>query len=142
MSQRSSPTCNKSHSIPVAFLHMTDNALSCVIRGNQRSYSPGAAEVGAEMGLDSAWRDTGFDAALQSPREFRRCKRCCHLGDAARALARYAVAAMMAALVCGCAGGADFAPPPPPDAAGSQAAAAPARTATSNVTGAESQSSL
>ena len=75
------------------------------------------------MGLDSAWRDTGFDEALQSPRAF----------------ARYAVAAMMAALVCGCAVGPDFAPPPPPNAAGYSAAPAPARTVVANVAGGESQ---
>ena len=91
------------------------------------------------MGLDSAWRDTGFDEALQSPREFYRCRRCCRLGDAPRAFARYAVAAMMAALVCGCAMGPNFAPPPPPDAAGYSAAPAPARTAVANVAGGESQ---
>jgi len=75
------------------------------------------------MGLDSAWRDSGFDEALQSPRAF----------------ARYAVAAMMAALVCGCAVGPDFAPPPPPNAAGYSAAPAPARTVVANVAGGESQ---
>jgi NodT family efflux transporter outer membrane factor (OMF) lipoprotein len=91
------------------------------------------------MGLDSAWRDSGFDEALQSLREFRRCQRCRHLGAPARAFARYAVAAMMAALVCGCAVGPDFAPPPPPDAAGYTAAPAPARTAAANVPGGQPQ---
>jgi NodT family efflux transporter outer membrane factor (OMF) lipoprotein len=106
--------------------------------GNQRLHSPSAAE-GVEMGLDSAWRDTGFDEALPSPREFHRCKRRCDLADAMRTFARHAGAAMVAATVCGCAVGPDFAPPPPPEGAGYTAAPAPARTAAANVPGGEAQ---
>src|SRR5712671_6072887 len=91
------------------------------------------------MGLESAWRDTGFDEAFQSPREFHRCQRCCHLADATRAFARYAVAAMTAALVCGCAVGPNFAPPAPPDGAGYSAGPAPARTVAADVAGGEAQ---
>jgi NodT family efflux transporter outer membrane factor (OMF) lipoprotein len=91
------------------------------------------------MGLDPAWRDTGCDEAFQSPREFHRCPQCCRLADGSRAFARTAVSAMMAALVCGCALGPDFAPPPPPDGAGYSAGPVPARTVAANVPGGEAQ---
>jgi NodT family efflux transporter outer membrane factor (OMF) lipoprotein len=55
------------------------------------------------MGFRFAWRDTNFDGALQAPRPF-----------SVRRLARLAVGASAAALVCGCAVGPDFAPPATP----------------------------
>jgi NodT family efflux transporter outer membrane factor (OMF) lipoprotein len=91
------------------------------------------------MGLDSARRHTGSDEAFQSPRERYRCRRCCDLADAMRTFARHAAAAMMAATVCGCAVGPDFATPPPPDGAGYTASPAPARTAAADVPGGASQ---
>jgi NodT family efflux transporter outer membrane factor (OMF) lipoprotein len=91
------------------------------------------------MGLDSAWRNSGFDEWLQSPREFHRRHRCCHLAAAAVPFARHAVAGMMAAVVCGCAVGPNFMPPPPPDGAGYTAGRAPARTVAADVAGGVSQ---
>src|SRR5258708_7886668 len=91
------------------------------------------------MGLDPAWRDTGCDEAFQSPREFHRSPQFRYPADGSRALARTAVAAMMAALVCGCAVGPDFAPPLPPDGAGYSAGPVPARTVAANVPGGEAQ---
>ena len=69
------------------------------------------------MVLDSAWCDIvdGF----QLHREVSWRRRACRLVPPAFALARYAAASVMAALLCGCAVGPDFVrPTPPPDSAG------------------------
>jgi outer membrane protein TolC len=69
-----------------------------------------------DMGLRSAWRDTGFDAAFQAPRA-RGLRRGPEQGSrafSARRLARLAIAGTVTALVCGCAVGPDFAPPAAP----------------------------
>jgi NodT family efflux transporter outer membrane factor (OMF) lipoprotein len=90
------------------------------------------------MALSSAWRSTVFNAFCV-PREFNWRRPGCRLAYATRAFARYAVAAMMAAAVCGCAVGPDFAPPAPPDGAGYSARPAPARTVAADVSGGEPQ---
>src|SRR5215468_9413026 len=91
------------------------------------------------MGLKSAWRDTGFDDPFALGREINRVGQSCRLAGATHAFARHAVAAAMAALLCGCAVGPDFAPPPPPDVTGYGPAGAPARTVAANVPGGEAQ---
>ena len=92
------------------------------------------------MGLDGAWRNTGFGNAFQLRLEVDRRRRCSRLVvPATGAFARYAAAAMITALVCGCAVGPDFLPPPPPAAAGYTSGPAPARTAAANVPAGEAQ---
>jgi NodT family efflux transporter outer membrane factor (OMF) lipoprotein len=91
------------------------------------------------MALSSAWHDAVFDEAFGMPREFDQRRRTCRLGHLPHAFARYAVAGIMAALVCGCAVGPDFAPPSPPDVAGYTPGRALARTAAADVSGGEAQ---
>jgi len=88
---------------------------------------------------NSARRDIGFDDAFQLRREVDRRWRSCGLVHVTTPVARYAVAAMTAALVCGCAVGPNFAPPAPPDGAGYSAGPAPARTVAADVAGGEAQ---
>jgi NodT family efflux transporter outer membrane factor (OMF) lipoprotein len=83
------------------------------------------------MELGSALRNAGFGGGFQLRREFDYRRR--------GAPARYAVAGILAALVCGCAVGPDFAPPAPPDVAGYTAGRTPARTVGADVPGGESQ---
>jgi NodT family efflux transporter outer membrane factor (OMF) lipoprotein len=87
------------------------------------------------MGLKSAWRGTGFTAVFERSHELNRQRGGCGLVAAAR----YAAAAMMAALVGGCAVGPDFMTPAPPDAAGYTAGRAPASTVGADVHGGEAQ---
>jgi len=91
------------------------------------------------MALGSAWRRVIFKVAFHGPREFDRCLRTCAFARTTRAYARYAVVGTMAALVCGCAVGPDFAPPAPPDVAGYLAGHAPTRTVSADVGGGASQ---
>jgi NodT family efflux transporter outer membrane factor (OMF) lipoprotein len=91
------------------------------------------------MGLYSAWRGTDFNHAFELRRGVNRDRRVCGPARASRALKRYAVAATMAALLCGCALGPNFAPPGPPDVAGYTAKPAPARTVAANVPAGEPQ---
>jgi len=91
------------------------------------------------MGLDSAWCDTSAGDAFVLRREVVRRRQRCEFVCATRAFARHACAAMMTALVCGCALGPDFVPPAPPVGAGYTAGPAPARTAAANVPAGESQ---
>ena len=88
---------------------------------------------------NSAWPDVAFDDAFQLRHEINRRWRSCGLVHVTTAVARYAVAATTAALVCGCAVGPNFAPPAPPDGAGYSAGPAPARTAAADVPGGEAQ---
>jgi len=85
------------------------------------------------MGMNSAWRNIAFDDAFQLRRRVDRRRQGCLLTHAARPFSRCTVAAMMAATVCGCAVGPDFAAPPPPDGAGYSARPEPARTAAADV---------
>jgi NodT family efflux transporter outer membrane factor (OMF) lipoprotein len=91
-----------------------------------------------DLGLHSAWRDTGLDAEFTSQRRSGR-------GDASRAssprrVARLAIACALATLVCGCAVGPDFiAPVPPPDSGGYSAGRALTRTVGASVAGGEAQ---
>ncbi len=91
------------------------------------------------MGLNSAWRDIAFDDAFQLRRKVDWCRRGWLLAHATRPFSRYAVAAMTATLVCGCAVGPDFAPPAPPGGAGYTAGPTPATTAAADVAGGEAQ---
>jgi NodT family efflux transporter outer membrane factor (OMF) lipoprotein len=91
------------------------------------------------MGMNSAWCGIAFDDAFQLRRKVDRHRRGCVLAHATRPFSRCAVAAMMAATVCGCAVGPDFAPPPPPDGAGYSARPEPARTAAADVAGGTAQ---
>jgi len=91
------------------------------------------------MGPNSAWRDIAFDDAIQLRREVDRRRRRCLLAHVTRPFSRCAVAGMMAATVCGCAVGPDFAPPMPPDGAGYSARPEPARTASADVPGGAAQ---
>src|SRR5215471_16670909 len=90
------------------------------------------------MGLKSAWCNIAFGNALRRDEVgWRRLG--CRRAAAMRTFARHAVAAMMAALVCGCAVGPNFAPPGSPDGAGYTAGRAPAGTVAANVPAGESQ---
>jgi NodT family efflux transporter outer membrane factor (OMF) lipoprotein len=89
------------------------------------------------MGLNSAWPFIAFGDTFRLPREVDR--RTCRLVRMTPAFARYAVAATMAALVCGCAVGPNLMPTPPPDAAGYTAGRAPRSTVASDVHGGEAQ---
>jgi NodT family efflux transporter outer membrane factor (OMF) lipoprotein len=91
------------------------------------------------MALGSTWRDAVFNGAFRMPREFDRRRRTCRLDHSPHALARYAVAGIVAALVCGCAVGPDFAPPSPPDVAGYTPGRAPGRTVAADVAGGVAQ---
>ncbi len=93
--------------------------------------------MGAEMALGSAWRETALDNSF--PREFRQYHPACRSPRPLNAHMRHVAAATMAALVCGCAVGPDFAPPAPPDVAGYLAGRAPTRTVSSDVHGGEAQ---
>ena len=90
------------------------------------------------MGLKSAWCNIAFGNALRRDEVgWRRLG--CRRAAAMRTFARHAVAAMMAALVCGCAVGPNFAPPGSPDGAGYTAGRAPAGTVAANVPAGEAQ---
>jgi len=91
------------------------------------------------MALGSAWRGAVFNGAFHVPRKFDQNLRTRGLAAFACVHARHAVAAVMAALVCGCAVGPDFAPPAPPDVAGYIAGRPPTRTVASDVSGGASQ---
>ena len=91
------------------------------------------------MALGSTWRSVIFDDAFHMLREFGQRLRICGFAHITRAYARYAVVAAMAAFVCGCAVGPDFAPPVPPDVAGYLAGRTPTRTVASDVAGGASQ---
>ncbi len=89
------------------------------------------------MGRRSAWRDT-FDRVF--PWGDDPCGLLHGLrGYAPRKVARFAVAGMTSALVCGCAVGPDFAPPPSPEAGGYSAGPALTRTVGAKVPGGEAQ---
>jgi NodT family efflux transporter outer membrane factor (OMF) lipoprotein len=88
------------------------------------------------MGLKSAWRGIDFKAAFERSHELNRQR---GRVPAARAAACYGAAAMMAALVGGCAVGPDFIAPAPPDVAGYTAGRAPASTVGADVHGGEAQ---
>jgi NodT family efflux transporter outer membrane factor (OMF) lipoprotein len=90
------------------------------------------------MGQKSACGGS-FNAAFERSHEVNRNRRWCGRVGAARVIARFAAAATMAALVCGCAVGPDFMAPPPPDAAGYTAGRAPGSTVGSDVHGGEPQ---
>jgi len=91
------------------------------------------------MGLKSAWCNIAFGNAFRRRDEvdWRRLGR--RHAAATHRFARHAVAAMMTALVCGCAVGPNFAPPGSPDGAGYTAGRAPAGTVTANVPAGEAQ---
>ena len=91
------------------------------------------------MALGSAWRGAVFNGTFHVPPKFDQNLRTRGLAPVARAHARYAISAVMAALVCGCAVGPDFGPPAPPDVAGYTAGRPPTRTAASDVSGGASQ---
>src|SRR5215475_10955368 len=91
------------------------------------------------MALGSAWRGAVFNGAFHVPRKFDQHLRKRGLAPIARAHARYVIVGIMAALVCGCAVGPDFAPPAPPDVAGYTAGRPPTRTVASDVAGGASQ---
>ena len=91
------------------------------------------------MALGSAWRGAVFNGTFHVPPKFDQNLRTRGLAPVARAHARYAISAVMAALVCGCAVGPDFAPPAPPDVAGYTAGRPPTRTVASDVSGGASQ---
>ena len=91
------------------------------------------------MALGSAWRGAVFNGAFHVPRKFDQNLQTRGLAAFACVHARHAVAAVMAALVCGCAVGPDFAPPAPPDVAGYIAGRPPTRTVASDVSGGASQ---
>ena len=91
------------------------------------------------MALGSAWRGAVFNGAFHVPRKFDQNLRTRGLAAFACVHARHALAAVMAALVCGCAVGPDFAPPAPPDVAGYIAGRPPTRTVASDVSGGASQ---
>jgi NodT family efflux transporter outer membrane factor (OMF) lipoprotein len=81
------------------------------------------------MALDSVWRGAVFNDAFHLP----------HGRNQRHACMRHAIAGMVAALVCGCAVGPDFAPPSPPDVAGYTPGRAPTRTVAADVSGGEAQ---
>src|SRR5215472_7966279 len=90
------------------------------------------------MGLKSAWCNIAFGNALRRDEVgWRRLG--CRRAAAMRTFARHAVAAMMTALVCGCAVGPNFAPPGSPDGAGYTAGRGPAGTVAANVPAGEAQ---
>jgi len=91
------------------------------------------------MALGSTLRGVIFNDAFHVLREFDWRLPICGFSLITRAYARYAVAATMAAVVCGCAVGPDFAPPAPPDVAGYIAGRMPTRTVASDVAGGASQ---
>jgi len=91
------------------------------------------------MALGSTWRGAVFNGAFHEPRKFDQNLWTRGLAAIARANARYVIAGIMAALVCGCAVGPDFAPPAPPDVAGYTAGRPPTRTVASDVSGGASQ---
>jgi NodT family efflux transporter outer membrane factor (OMF) lipoprotein len=90
--------------------------------------------------LRSAWRDTGGDVAFRALRQHgERCRFVLRLSGLCGGV-RLAAAGAMAAMVCGCAVGPDFAPPkPPPDLAGYGTGTGFTRTAGADVPGGEVQ---
>jgi len=91
------------------------------------------------MGLNSAWRNIAFGNAFRQRDEVDWRQLGYRLAAATHMFARYAVAATMTALVCGCAVGPNFAPPGSPDGAGYTAGRAPAGTVAANVPAGEAQ---
>src|SRR5262249_16733276 len=91
------------------------------------------------MGLNSAWRNIAFGNAFRQRDEVDWRQLGYRLAAATHMFARYAVAATMTALVCGCAVGPNFAPPGSPDGAGYTTGRAPARTVAANVPAGEAQ---
>src|SRR5215472_11496670 len=91
------------------------------------------------MALGSAWRDSVSGEAPRVPHESHQRWRVRRLARIARTNGRHAVAGFVAALVCGCGVGPDFAPPSPPDVAGYTPGLPPARTVAADVSAGQSQ---